>query len=93
MNKHILHFVLVLLIVMLLAGCGNAPVAETTATEQSTVSTEAPTAPNETEAEEDIVYEGDASSYYIDVVYAEQIGRYHTALSESGTRESISRIT
>ena len=82
MNKHILHFVLVLLIVMLLAGCGNAPVAETTATEQSTVSTEAPTAPNETEAEEDIVYEGDASSYYIDVVYAEQIGRYHTALSE-----------
>ena len=34
------------------------------------------------EEEEDIVYEGDASSYYIDVVYAEQIGRYHTALSE-----------
>ena len=34
------------------------------------------------EEEEDIVYEGDASSYYIDVAYAEQIGRYHTALSE-----------
>ena len=34
------------------------------------------------ETEEDVEYEGDASSYYIDVVYAEQIGRYHTALSE-----------
>ena len=34
------------------------------------------------EEEEDVVYEGDASSYYIDVAYAEQIGRYHTALSE-----------
>ena len=32
--------------------------------------------------EEDIIYEGDASSYYIDVVYTEQIGRYYTALSE-----------
>ena len=92
MNKHIFHFVLLLLIVALLAGCSNAPAAETTeteapATQQATVSTEAPavpqtTAPNETEAEEDIVYEGDASSYYIDVAYAEQIARYHTALTE-----------
>jgi hypothetical protein len=80
------------LIVVLLAGCGNAPDAETTATEspaseQATVSTEVPaaqqtTVPNETEAEEDIVYEGDAFSHYIDVAYAEQIGRYYTALSE-----------
>ena len=92
MNKNILYFVLLLLIVVLLAGCGNAPDAETTVTEapaaeQATVSTEAPaaqqtTVPNETEAEEDIVYEGDAFSYYIDVAYAEQIGRYYTALSE-----------
>ena len=37
--------------------------------------------------EEDIVYEGDASSYYIDVVYAEQIARYHTALSEKWNEE------
>ena len=37
--------------------------------------------------EEDFVYEGDASSYYIDVVYAEQIGRYHTALSEKWNEE------
>ena len=60
---------------------------EAPATQQTTVPTEAPatqqtTVPNETEAEEDIVYEGDASSYYIDEVYAEQIARYHTALSE-----------
>ena len=34
------------------------------------------------ETEEDIVYEGDAASDYIDALYAEQIGRYATALSE-----------
>ena len=34
------------------------------------------------ESEEDIVYEGDASTYYIDVAYADQIARYHTALTE-----------
>ena len=39
------------------------------------------------EDEEDIVYEGDASSYYIDVVYAEQIGRYYTALTEKWDEE------
>ena len=39
------------------------------------------------EEEEDIIYEGDASSYYIDVVYAEQIARYHTALSEKWNEE------
>ena len=87
MNKHIFYCVLLLLIVVMLAGCGSAPVAESTATQQSTVSTEASapeqtTIPTETESEEDIVYEGDASSYYIDVVYAEQIARYHAALTE-----------
>ena len=45
--------------------------------------TEAPTdAPTEAPVEEDDVYEGDASTYYINEVYAEQIARYHTALSE-----------
>jgi hypothetical protein len=44
--------------------------------------TEASTEAAPEESEEDIVYEGDASSYYIDVAYAEQIARYHTALSE-----------
>lgn len=37
--------------------------------------------------EEDIVYEGDATSYYTDIVYAEQIGRYHIALSEKWEEE------
>ena len=92
MKRYVLLFVSVLLVMAMLAGCGKAADAETTgtealATEQATVSTEAPVpeqtiVPNETEAEEDIVYEGDASSYYIDVAYHEQIGRYHTALSE-----------
>ena len=68
-----------------------APVSTAAPTESATeapaelateVSTEAIVENEETTDEEDIVYEGDASSYYIDVVYAEQIGRYHTALSE-----------
>ena len=92
MNKNIFSFLSLLLAVMMLAGCANVSEAETTttevpATEQTTAATEAPvpeqtTAATETEDEEDIVYEGDASSYYIDVVYAKQIARYHTALSE-----------
>ena len=44
--------------------------------------TEAVTEPVVEETEEDIVYEGDASSYYIDTVYSQQIARYATALSE-----------
>ena len=83
MRKMNLLLIVILLLAALFTGC-NAP----SATEpQVTVTSEAPTAehttvPNETESDEDIVYEGDASSYYIDVAYAEQIGRYHTALSE-----------
>ena len=85
------------LLAMMLAGC-NAPAAAETPTTEATsapaqeteTATEAPTeeATEEVteepveETEEDVEYEGDASSYYIDVVYAEQIGRYHTALSE-----------
>ena len=92
MNKHFYSFILLLLAAAILVGCGNAPVAQTPATEalvteQATVSTEASvpeqtTVPAETESEEDFVYEGDASTYYIDVAYPEQIGRYYTALSE-----------
>lgn len=80
MNKRILYFILLLLVVALLVGCGNVSDVETTVIETSV--TEQTTVPIETEAEEDIVYEGDASSYYIDVAYHDQIGRYHTALSE-----------
>lgn len=77
MNKHFFSFILILLAVAMLAGCGKAPALETAATEAPIA-----TAPTETKAEEDFVYEGDASSYYIDVAYADQIARYHTALSE-----------
>ena len=72
-----------MLIMAITAGCGKAENAETTAGESvdseniGTV-TELPAE----ETEEDIAYEGDASSCYIDVAYAEQIARYHTALSE-----------
>ena len=90
-----------LCVCMLLSGCGPAANTETIPTElPATVETEATTeAPNETTtevtteapteepAEDDVVYEGDASSYYIDVVYAEQIARYHTALSEKWNEE------
>ena len=59
----------------------EAPAVEPTE-EPAAEPTEAPA-----EDEEDIVYEGDASSYYIDVVYAEQIGRYYTALTEKWDEE------
>ena len=78
MKKHCFSFLLLLMAVLILAGCGNAP--ETTVTEAPV--TEAAPVPVETESEEDIVYEGDASTYYIDVAYAEQIGRYYPALVE-----------
>ncbi len=80
MKKHYLPFVLLLLAALMLAGCGSDNRAETIATAAPTA--EQTTVPTETEAEEDIVYEGDASTYYIDVAYPEQIGRYYTALSE-----------
>ena len=97
MKHHRITWLAMLLFVFILVGCGNAeptlpstevPASTATPTEPSTeVPTEAPTEENtETtvpaQTEEDIVYEGDASSHYIDVVYAEQIRRYHTALSE-----------
>ena len=80
MNKNMISFISLLLVVVLLVGCDKAPDVETTTTDAPV--TEPMTVPNETEAEEDFVYEGDASTYYIDVAYPEQIGRYYTALSE-----------
>ena len=79
-----------LLILALLAGCG-APQPEQTGNTESTAAAAAPTAAPSSEAttettsaetEEDTEYEGDASSYYIDVVYAQQIERYYTAISQ-----------
>ena len=90
MRKILLPAAVCLLSLALLAGCGN-PQAElpvdtepsASATESIAESTTNPadeTTPVETE--EDVEYEGDASSYYIDVVYAQQIERYYTAISQ-----------
>lgn len=85
MKKISICFIAIILIVAMLAGCGaqtNTPAPEASlgsvdaATSTDTPSEAAPEAAPETPEE------GEASSYYIDVVYAEQIGRYRTALSE-----------
>ena len=91
MNKQILIFLSTLLVTALFTACGITSNIEPSATEKpvephTTPYTEAtvPKAtsePTPTETE-DVQYEGDASSYYIDVVYAQQIDRYYTALSE-----------
>ena len=91
MKKKIRSLTTLLLLAALLTGCAAAVGQETTpgtepATEAPAATMEAPTA-STTEApteatEEDIVYEGDASSYYIDKVYHEQIARYSAPLSE-----------
>ena len=83
MKKYALLAVSVLLVLAMLVGCGNGKDTETVPSEEPAAGPV--TVPAETsggEAEEDIVYEGDASTYYIDVAYPEQIGRYHTALTE-----------
>ena len=101
MKKIASFWLAILMIAALLAGCAPAENPETIPTDPTTVTeepTDAPTeevtetpteAPTEAEEEdeEDIIYEGDASSYYIDVVYAEQIDRYYTALAEKWDEE------
>ena len=90
MRKILLPAAVCLLSLALLAGCGN-PQAElpvdtepsASATESIAESTTNPadeTTPVETE--EDVEYEGDASAYYVDVVCAQQIERYYTAISQ-----------
>lgn len=64
--------------------------AETPAEAPAEEPVEGPTEASVEEAEgeeEDFVYEGDASSYYIDVVYADQISRYKTALTAKWDEE------
>lgn len=87
-------FCWLLLVLALLVGCSKPQAEQPVATEpaesigESTAqpATQPDTVPSTEsqpeETEEDVEYEGDASSYYIDVVYAEQIARYHTAISQ-----------
>jgi hypothetical protein len=86
MKKTMLTLIACMLMLAMLAGCGqsqseqaaNPSVEPTKAPTEAATETLTGTVPEETEDE----YEGDASSYYIDVVYAEQIRRYHTAISQ-----------
>ena len=94
MKKYLFLVITFLLTMALIAGCGKAPVQETTepsafpTTEPTTApTTEATTEPAPTETEEDVEYEGDASSYYIDMVYPKQIERYYNAISQQWSRE------
>ena len=90
MRKILLPAAVCLLSLALLAGCGNPQAELPVDTEPSASPTdsiaESTTNPADettpTETEEDVEYEGDASSYYIDVVYAQQIERYYTAISQ-----------
>ena len=86
MKKTVLFWTAVLMLTILLAGCG-APGAEEPVTTNETVSATAETTNAATEAasaetEEKHIYAGDDYAYYMDIAYAEQIARYHTALSE-----------
>ena len=58
------------------------PTAEPTTEPTAEPTTNPTTETTPAETEEDTEYEGDASSYYIDVVYAQQIERYYTAISQ-----------
>ena len=86
MKKMLMLATTILLSLALLAGCGRPQTELPDGTAPSgfaTLSTTEPAAETTpTETEEDVEYEGDASSYYIDVVYAQQIDRYYTAISQ-----------
>ena len=94
MKKVLLLWITVLSLTILPTGCGapedKAPPATS---EPSSVvtgtaeTTPAATAPTLEKPEAESFPEGDASSYYINVAYAEQIARYHPALSEKWNEE------
>lgn len=86
MKKLLLTATTFLLILALLAGCSDPRTEQpdnTTPSGSASMPTTEPAAETTPAAtEEDIEYEGDASSYYIDVVYPQQIERYYTAVSQ-----------
>ena len=75
-----------LLNLALLVGCNKPQTELPVDTAPSNSTTEFATLPSSeptsVETDEDVEYEGDATSYYIDVVYAQQIERYYTAISQ-----------
>ena len=74
--------IVLLMTMAILTACGKTPAAQAPVVESTEATVAVPvTEPAPTETEE-MEYEGDASSYYIDVAYREQIARYYTALSE-----------
>ena len=89
MKKLLLIATTFLLILAVLVGCSKPQAEQPVDTKPSgsaaTPSTEPSTKPateTTSAATADTEYEGDAASYYIDVVYAQQIERYYTAISQ-----------
>jgi predicted small lipoprotein YifL len=80
MKKSIVSAIILLLTLALLASCGKPQTQLPDPTKSTAEITTTPTGTLPTE--DDTEYEGDASSYYIDVVYHQQIERYHTAISQ-----------
>ena len=80
MKKHIILLVVVSLLVTMFAGCGSEPGTQTTAPTQETT-TASTTAPA-TDPTDGTIAPEDTTDYYIEQVYAQQIGRYYTALAE-----------
>ena len=82
MKKYVLLVIVSVMVLAILTACGKTPAAQAPVVETTEATVAVPvTEPAPTETEE-MEYEGDASSYYIDVAYREQIARYYTALSE-----------
>ena len=86
MKKYILNAAAFLLTLSLLTGCSTSGTEQPAGTDAPVPTAESSvlpvTEPAIAETEDDVVYEGDASSYYIDVVYAQQIARYYPAISQ-----------
>ena len=93
MKKYFSIFTVFLLVASLFVGCKSSNIEETPtttiATEVSKVETETAETENivlepteDLEGEENFEYEVEASTHYIENIYAEQIQRYYNALSE-----------
>ena len=82
MKRLLLTATTFLLILALLAGCGNPRTELPADTVPSGAATKPTDEITQTETQEDPGYEGEATTYYIDEVYPQQIQRYYTAISQ-----------